>query len=190
MFGPAPFVPRFFPDTIVPTDPPTYTVALATSSDNSTLLASMGSRSGQASAHRSYADIPPASPPPPLDDIMVPPPPPFPVAVSTRHELAPPLLHEGAVIPLLPEAVSPQNESNPTSSSHIPDPVFISASDSNSAVPEPLSLHREVVPVLSTIDRRPGSRLSSSSLRSQVSLSRSGTRASRDHPPQSSEEVS
>lgn len=181
MFGPAPFVPRFFPDTIIPTDPPTYTVALATSSDNSTLLASIGSRSGQTSAHRSYADIPPASPPP-LDDVMIPPPPPFPVAVSTHHEPPPPPLQEGAVISLLPEAVHPQNENNAISSSHISDSASIAASDSNSAAPEPVSLHR-TVDGSSTIDRRPQSRLSSSSLRSQISLGRSGSQTSRHHPP-------
>lgn len=194
MFGPAPFIPRFFPDTIIPTDPPTYTVALATSSDNSALLASIGSRSGQTSAHRSYADIPPASPPPPLDDVIVPPPPPFPVAVSTSTHYGPPPppLNEGAGTRLLPEMVHPQNESNTILSSHVPDPVSIAASDSNFAASEPVSLHREV----DAIDRPPQSRLSSSSLRSQISLSRPETRTSRDHlslpsqPPHSSEEAS
>lgn len=144
MFGPAPFIPRFFPDTIIPTDPPTYTVALATSSDNPTLSASVGPRSGQTSAHRSYADIPPASPPPPLNDLMVPPPPPFPVAVSTHYGPPPPQLHEGAGTRLLPETVHP-NENNTISSSHVPDPVFIAASNSDSAAPqEPVSLHQEV----------------------------------------------
>jgi hypothetical protein len=192
MFGPAPFIPRFFPDTVIPADPPTYTVALATSSDNSALLASIGSHSGQTSAHRSYADIPPASPPPPLDDVMVPPPPPFPVAVSTHYGPPPPPLHEGAGARLLPETVHPPNESNTILSSHVPDLVSIAASDSNFAAPEPVSLHQEV----DAIDRPPQSRLSSSSLRSQISLSRSETRTSRDHlsppsqPPHSSEEAS
>ena len=194
MFGPAPFIPRYFPDTIIPTDPPTYTVALATNSDNSTLLASMASRSGQTSAHRSYADIPPASPPPPLDDVMVPPPPPFPVAVSIpfQSEPPPPPLHEGAVTPLLPQAVHPQTENSTISSSHVPDPVSIAAFNSNSAAPESVSLHHDAV----TTNGRPLSRLSSSSLRSQIPLSRSGTRTGPDQPlppnhhPHRSEEVS
>jgi len=195
MFGPAPFIPRFFPDTIIPTDPPTYTVALATSSDNSALLASIGSRSGQTSAHRSYADIPPASPPPPLDDVMVPPPPPFPVAVSAHYGPPPPPLHEGAGIRLLPETVHPQNESNTILSSHVPDPVSIATSDSNFAAPEPVSLHQEVDDIAAT-DRPPQSRLSSNSLTSQISLGRSETRTSRDHAsppsqrPHNSEEAS
>jgi len=74
MIGPMPFVPRFFPDTIVPQDPPTYDDTLSiTNPDGTSLLTSVSS-----SRQRSYADIPPASPPPPLEE--VPSPPPFPSA--------------------------------------------------------------------------------------------------------------
>lgn len=79
MAGPAPFVPRYFPDTVIPTDPPTYMNALATNHNNSTLLASLPAAAFGLTS-RSYADIPPSTPPPPLEDnFLVPPPPPFPV---------------------------------------------------------------------------------------------------------------
>ncbi|KAF4623136.1 hypothetical protein D9613_002345 [Agrocybe pediades] len=86
MVGPAPFTPRFFPDTVIPQDPPTYTTAVATNHNNNRLLATLAS-SAYANpppvTNRSYADIPPSTPPPPLEDMMiVPPPPPFPVAVN------------------------------------------------------------------------------------------------------------
>ncbi|KDR78000.1 hypothetical protein GALMADRAFT_244968 [Galerina marginata CBS 339.88] len=82
MSGPAPFVPRFFPDTVIPPDPPTYTAALA--NNPSTLLASLSSTAYPDST-RSYADVPPSTPPPPLDDAtLILPPPPFPMPVSIR----------------------------------------------------------------------------------------------------------
>ncbi|KAJ3512695.1 hypothetical protein NLJ89_g3368 [Agrocybe chaxingu] len=97
MAGPAPFVPRYFPGTVIPPDPPTYTAALASSHDGSTLSASISS-TRYSSAPRSYADVPPSTPPPLLDEAdMIPPPPPFPVAIrsppprypSGRHKSSP-----------------------------------------------------------------------------------------------------
>lgn len=93
--GPAPFVPRFFPGTHVPADPPPYVESLSTSSTSDAshpALPSMVSSSvipASYNAHlarsldRSYADVPPSSPPPPLDDIL-PPPPPFALAINPR----------------------------------------------------------------------------------------------------------
>jgi len=83
MSGPMPFIPRFFPDTIVSHDPPTYNDALSsTNHNNRPLLASLASSvlgsTVYASRQRSYADIPPNSPPPPLEELL--PPPPFPLA--------------------------------------------------------------------------------------------------------------
>ena len=98
MAGPAPFVPRFFPDTVIPADPPTYTAA--TTHNSSTLLAQLSSSAYHQSS-RSYADVPPSVPPPTDDDlVLIPPPPPFPVAVAS-----PPL----AVVPLpsISEASTP-----------------------------------------------------------------------------------
>ncbi|KAF8153766.1 hypothetical protein B0H34DRAFT_719065 [Crassisporium funariophilum] len=100
MSGPAPFVPRFFPDTIIPTDPPTYVDALATNHNtHNGFLASLTSIA-YSSRQRSYADIPPESPPPPLDE-QLPPPPPFPVAISSTANLIP---VEGALLPSIPAA--------------------------------------------------------------------------------------
>jgi hypothetical protein len=80
MIGPMPFVPRFFPDTIIPPDPPTYDDALSSTNHNNTPLLASLSLSERSLRHRSYADVPPDSPPPPLDEL--PPPPPFPLALS------------------------------------------------------------------------------------------------------------
>jgi len=96
MSGPTPFVPRYFPGTVIPPDPPTYMAALAANHHESTLLG------GYPAAHRSYADIPPTSPPPPLDDaVMIPPPPSFPEAISTPHlpSSALPSQREGSLPP-------------------------------------------------------------------------------------------
>ncbi|KAF8200219.1 hypothetical protein BJ912DRAFT_948336 [Pholiota molesta] len=41
MVGPAPFVPRYFPDTVIPSEPPTYMASLASNNNNSTLLATL-----------------------------------------------------------------------------------------------------------------------------------------------------
>lgn len=123
MSGPAPFVPRFFPDTVIPTEPPTYMVALATNANNSTLLSSLTS-SPYAPTTRSYADIPPSTPPPLEDAPLMPPPPPFP---GTR----PSNLPVGALPPSIP------GENQP---SHISDPV--GTNHSNSAAP------LELVPLL------------------------------------------
>jgi len=93
MIGPQLFVPRYFPDTVVPTDPPTYIDALSTANHNSAPLLS----SEYSSRQRSYADIPPASPPPLLEELPplppleeLPPPPPFPVALSAPIVEMPP----------------------------------------------------------------------------------------------------
>ncbi|GLB44279.1 hypothetical protein LshimejAT787_1602090 [Lyophyllum shimeji] len=72
--GPAPFVPRYFPGTHVPADPPPYVESLT----------SPGVHLARRSQDRSYADVPPASPPPPLDDYVLQPPPPFGVAIAFR----------------------------------------------------------------------------------------------------------
>jgi len=93
--GPAPFVPRFFPGTHVPADPPPYNESLPASSHSATshltppAMVSSSVIPVTYSAHlalnqdRSYADVPPASPPPPMEDII--PPPPF-GFVITRHD--------------------------------------------------------------------------------------------------------
>ena len=98
MSGPMPFVPRYFPDTIIPRDPPTYIDALSSTNHNNTpsILASLAS-SVNSLRQRSYADIPPNSPPPQMEEF---PPPPFPVALS-----APVLnLPAGATVPSISAA--------------------------------------------------------------------------------------
>ncbi|KAF8884470.1 hypothetical protein BD779DRAFT_777129 [Infundibulicybe gibba] len=87
MSGPAPFVPRFFPGTIIPTDPPPYSASVSSSITLSRTMPMVST--GVATLYRhppdmSYADVPPSTPPP-LDDgiiIMTPPPPPFGAAIS------------------------------------------------------------------------------------------------------------
>ena len=79
MSEPMPFVPRFFPDTIIPQDPPNYNDALSTTNHNNTPLLTSLVSSVYSSRQRSYADIPPTSLPPPLEEL---PPPPFPVTLS------------------------------------------------------------------------------------------------------------
>ncbi|KAF8963288.1 hypothetical protein BDZ97DRAFT_1919948 [Flammula alnicola] len=145
MSGPAPFVPRYFPDTVIPPDPPTYMAALATNQNNSTLLATLP-LSAFGTAHRSYADIPPATPPPPLDEpIMIPPPPPFPVAIATGRPL---ILPEGAMSFSIPGAQQPSHNV-----------ASVGSEPSNSAVAP------ELVPLLQPdTDTRPRSRASSRSV--------------------------
>lgn len=118
MSGPAPFVPRFFPDTIIPQDPPNYNDALSSTNHNNTpLLASLVS-SIYSSRQRSYADIPPTSPPPRLDEL--PPPPPFPLSLSA------PVLDPPAVvtIPSIPAAdqTDQGSESSDSESSNVISP--------------------------------------------------------------------
>lgn len=111
MLGPAPFVPRFFPGTLIPSissDPPSYIESmsnqssLSPSSAGSTvpLLSSMMMPATYPAHPRdtSFADVPPASPPPaddvPLssvDETILPPPPPFDVAIATVLPAEPPL---------------------------------------------------------------------------------------------------
>jgi hypothetical protein len=126
MSGPMPFVPRFFPDTIIPRDPPTYDDALSsTNHNNAPLPASLPSieyPSSYPSRQRSYADIPPASPPPPLEEL--PPPPPFPLALS------PPTSDSSAdvIVPLISaenQALgSPDSDVGNSSSSHEGTPLL------------------------------------------------------------------
>lgn len=125
MSGPAPFVPRYFPDTIIPTDPPTYNTALATSNINSTLLARltpaalMATPTEEDEEDRSYADVPPAMPPPPVEDLAAmlrrPPPPPFPAVAPTTPP--PPGIFvqrpEGALLPpIVPGVAAPAYDAN------------------------------------------------------------------------------
>lgn len=126
MSGPMPFVPRYFPDTIIPRDPPTYNDALSSTNHNNTpsLLASLAS-SVYSLRQRSYADIPPSSPPPQMEEL--PPPPPFPVALS-----APVLdLPAGSTIP--PISAANQTDLNRNViSPHEVTPLLESSSDSDS----------------------------------------------------------
>ena len=97
MFGPMPFVPRFFPDTVIPPDPPAYDDALSSTNHNSMPLLASQSSSEYSTRQRSYADIPPASPPPPLEEL--PPPPPFSLALAARIHDTPPA---DVTVPLIP----------------------------------------------------------------------------------------
>ncbi|KAF9039942.1 hypothetical protein BJ165DRAFT_345448 [Panaeolus papilionaceus] len=97
MSGPAPFVPRFFPGTVIPAEPPTYHIAVTSNRvENPVLVALAGN--AYADRHLSYADIPPESPPPPDDEsVIMPPPPPFSVpeesvAASSTPPSRPPSL--------------------------------------------------------------------------------------------------
>ncbi|KAF8063972.1 hypothetical protein FPV67DRAFT_1503014 [Lyophyllum atratum] len=94
--GPAPFVPRFFPGTHVPADPPPYVESLTGSSDSVPSHIAPPSMRSYATipltyaAHlarsrdRSYAEVPPSSPPPPPLEDTLPPPPPFGVAIASQ----------------------------------------------------------------------------------------------------------
>lgn len=153
MLGPAPFVPRYFPDTVIPSEPPTYMAALATNNNNSTLLATLPPEAF-GSTQRSYADIPPSVPPPPLDDIMIQPPPPFPVAVSTPS--APPMRIESISEE---EGALPPSITGAEQSSH--SAISVGTESLNSA-PAP-----ELVPLLQSVDAadtRPRSRASTRSV--------------------------
>ncbi|KAF9484812.1 hypothetical protein BDN70DRAFT_890666 [Pholiota conissans] len=153
MYGPAPFVPRYFPDTVIPTEPPTYMAALATNANNSTLLASL-SPEAFGSTPRSYADIPPSIPPPPLDEtLMIPPPPPFPIAMTT-----PPLAPASSTIESSSSSSSEEVVGSGTSS-HSTTSV---GTDSLGSAPAP-----ELVPLLqpaAVADTRPRSRASARSV--------------------------
>ena len=109
MSGPMPFVPRFFPDTIIPRDPPTYDDALSSTNHNSAPLPASLPSTAYLSRQRSYADIPPASPPPLLEEI--PPPPPFPLALSAPI----PGISADVTIPL----ISAENQALGSSDSHV-----------------------------------------------------------------------
>jgi len=142
MSGPAPFVPRFFPDTIIPPDPPTYVDALTTDHrSHNGFLASLSSIM-YSSRQRSYADIPPASPPPPLEE-QLPPPPPFPVAISVP---ALPLT-EGAPPPSIPTAERTSHSPDSPGESHTRPRSRASSARSVSVVhhddetPEPAANH-------------------------------------------------
>lgn len=91
MQGPAPFVPRYFPGTVVPAPPPPYSPP---TEGTITLLSSpspapewgLPSNTPQPGEDRSYADRPPPSPPPMLEDGIddfFAPPPTFMVAISS-----------------------------------------------------------------------------------------------------------
>ncbi|KAH9476685.1 hypothetical protein JR316_0010599 [Psilocybe cubensis] len=142
MAGPAPFVPRFFPDTVIPSEPPTYTVALATDANNSTLLSSLTSSPylNGTRTTRSYADIPPSIPPPPEEEVvLMPPPPPFPVAVSSP----PPNLPPGAMPPPIFGVAPPSHPLDAvgtTRSNSAPPPERVPLLQSTPAIiPRPIS---------------------------------------------------
>ncbi|PPQ91619.1 hypothetical protein CVT25_012800 [Psilocybe cyanescens] len=139
MSGPAPFVPRFFPDTVIPSDPPTYTAALATNANNSTLLSSLTSSPYATTTRstRSYADIPPSTPPPPLEEaVLIPPPPPFPVAVSSPAPILPP----GALPPSLFGVTSRTLDAVGTNRSNsAPPPELVPLLQSAGSIPRPIS---------------------------------------------------
>ena len=145
MSGPMPFIPRFFPDTIIPSDPPNYNDALSSTNHNNTpLLASLVS-SVYSSRQRSYADIPPTSPPPPVEEL---PPPPFPIALS-----APVLdLSANAALDDTTTSISIANQTDLGSDSSINTSVIIPP--------------HEDTPLLqpSALDTRPRSRASTHSL--------------------------
>ena len=133
MSGPMPFIPRYFPDTIIPQEPPTYIDALSTTNHNNTpLLASLASLASSiyTSRQRSYADIPPNSPPPPLEEL---PPPPFPIALSTPVHSLPP-----DVTPSIPD-VNQTDQGSDTSTVTTPlaheDTPLLQSSDSDTTRP-------------------------------------------------------
>lgn len=150
MAGPAPFVPRYFPDTVIPQDPPTYMAALATNHNNSTLLAVLPA-AAFGSTQRSYADIPPNMPPPPLEDIMIPPPP-----FDLDPPPPPPALPAGADD--VDEGALPPSVAGAELPSHSAVPV---GTEPPNAAPTP-----ELVPLLqpALLDTRPRSRASARSV--------------------------
>lgn len=137
MSGPTPFVPRFFPGTIIPTDPPPYLDSLASSSTHHLVSARapIGPLVPLLSAPRrnSYANVPPASPPPPLDDMLLVPPPPFPVAITAPSPigLSDPLTLSGA-----PSPPAANGDSHPSQSVGDDNPDF---SESSADEHEPLT---------------------------------------------------
>ena len=125
MSGPMPFVPRFFPDTIIPQDPPNYNDALSSANHNNTpLLASLVS-SVYSSRQRSYADIPPSTSPPPLEEL---PPPPFPMALSTSGHASD--RAAGDSIPT-PAGTDQGSDSSSVISPHEDTPLLRSSSESD-----------------------------------------------------------
>ena len=112
MQGPAPFVPRYFPGTVVPAPPPPYspptdaTVALLSSASPVSWGPPLDLPPGE---DRSYADRPPPSPPPlpedGMDDFFAPPS--FPAAISSP-------------IPAILAGYSPVATSVPVSTSPVP----------------------------------------------------------------------
>ena len=135
MSGPMPFVPRFFPDTIIPPDPPNYNDALSSTNHNNTPSLSSLVSSVSSSRQRSYADIPPTSLPPPLEEL---PPPPFPVALSAPVVDLP---REGT-IPLISTANQTDlgSDSSSVTSPH-EDTPFIESSNSNTRPRSQASTH-------------------------------------------------
>ncbi len=112
MQGPVPFVPRYFPGTVVPAPPPPYsppaeaTMALLSSSSPVSWGHPLDLLPGE---DRSYADRPPPSPPPlpedGMDDFFAPPS--FPAAISSP-------------IPAILAGYSPVATSVPVSTSPVP----------------------------------------------------------------------
>ncbi|KAF8630092.1 hypothetical protein AX17_005490 [Amanita inopinata Kibby_2008] len=84
--GPEPFVPRYFPGTVLPSEPPSYDTVSTFTGRNSGVLNALrddgfADRLEDLGEEQdlSYAEVPPPSPPPPLalpEDVL-PPPPPF-----------------------------------------------------------------------------------------------------------------
>lgn len=158
MSGPAPFVPRFFPGTVISAEPPTYNAAVTSNRvENPVLVALAGN--AYADRHLSYADIPPESPPPADDEsIIMPPPPPFSVpeesvAASSTPPSRPPSLaaaesHPASTVDS--EGTSQQEDS-------------VGTDVSNSATAPELEPLLQPLPSHNS-DRRPESRTSSRSL--------------------------
>ncbi|PPR08277.1 hypothetical protein CVT24_001117 [Panaeolus cyanescens] len=173
MSGPAPFVPRFFPGTVIPAEPPTYNAAVASNREENPVLVALAGNA-YASRDRSYADIPPDTPPPPEEEpMMVPPPPPFPFPE--------PSVAASSVPPSSPRSLAvPESHPAPTldseGTSQPEDSVGTELSNSATAP--------ELEPLLQSLpshnsDRRPESRISSRSVTflPPLPLSRNGSRA-------------
>lgn len=162
MIGPRPFVPRYFPGTVVPADPPAYmdSISPLLSTANhlqAPLLSSLSpehhSTSLPGSEDLSYADIPP---PTQLDDgVVIPsvPPPSFPMAIATP----PPVLLSAIILPPGLSGEDEDSESEPLSStSHEEETV-----GSTNPVP-PVTLPEAVVLPLSRSRSRASSHSSGS----------------------------
>lgn len=129
MQGPAPFVPRYFPGTIIPAAPPPYVAGGSPTEATDSLLRSTspilpstspapwsnhlnGTAAGRDGS--TYADRPPPTPPPiALDDgEYFPPPPPFPIAIASPIPAILANLTSSPLTALSPSATTPSNDAN------------------------------------------------------------------------------